>query len=238
MYVADLQYPVVPEYLGYFESPVFRADCADKVLMHGDSAYVAYSGSGMLVLDMSHPQWPLLAGCYRCDGSHLVMDLAFDWPYVYMAGINGLAVAEILPEGAISELAEDLSGRQAYKVSTANGYAYSMGPNEFTVMRLSLNPGKVDHPHGAPVAEYSLTQNYPNPFNARTVITYQLPQAGAMRLAVYNTLGQEVVRLSDGVQAAGSHRVEWNAEELPSGVYVAQLTAGGKRHAMKMLLVK
>jgi predicted acyl esterase len=67
--------------------------------------------------------------------------------------------------------------------------------------------------------EFELMQNYPNPFNAQTSIGYTITTTGRVRLSVYNTLGQEVAVLVNGVQDAGVKRESWNAGSAASGVY-------------------
>ena len=83
-----------------------------------------------------------------------------------------------------------------------------------------------------------LAQNFPNPFNPATAITYTLPSQAHVKLAVYNTLGQEVARLVDGIQDAGHKSITWDASSLPSGVYLCRLETGGVAQTRKMLLVK
>ena len=89
-----------------------------------------------------------------------------------------------------------------------------------------------------PPTQYALTQNYPNPFNPSTVISYQLPTGGYVTLKLYNTLGQEVATLVDGIQDAGFKSVTFDASQLPSGVYFYRLQAGAIVQNRKMLLVK
>jgi len=89
-----------------------------------------------------------------------------------------------------------------------------------------------------PPAQYALTQNYPNPFNPSTVISYQLPAGGYVTLKLYNTLGQEVATLVDGIQDAGFKSVTFDASRLPSGVYFYRLQSGTFIQNRKMLLVK
>ncbi|GJQ31460.1 MAG: hypothetical protein HBSAPP04_02990 [Ignavibacteriaceae bacterium] len=90
---------------------------------------------------------------------------------------------------------------------------------------------------GVPV-ELSLQQNYPNPFNPVTVIRYALPVAGYAELRVYNSAGELVKVLVNGEIPAGEHSFEFNAADLPSGIYFYRLDFGGKRIARKMLLLK
>ncbi|MFQ5869039.1 MAG: T9SS type A sorting domain-containing protein, partial [Candidatus Zixiibacteriota bacterium] len=85
---------------------------------------------------------------------------------------------------------------------------------------------------------YELSQNYPNPFNASTVIEYQLPQATAVRLEVYNLLGEKVAALVNDVEEAGYKSVTWDASEVSSGLYFYKLTAGDFTQTRRMMLVK
>ena len=85
---------------------------------------------------------------------------------------------------------------------------------------------------------YGLEQNHPNPFNPTTTIEYTLPLSGEVSLTVYNLLGEEVASLINGNMPAGKHRVSWDASNLPSGVYLYRLQAGGFVQTKKMLLFK
>ncbi len=86
--------------------------------------------------------------------------------------------------------------------------------------------------------DYALFQNYPNPFNPTTQIRYALPQAGRVRLTVYNALGQQVARLVDLRQEAGAYSVTWDARDFASGVYYYRLEAGSFREVKKLVLLK
>jgi len=89
-------------------------------------------------------------------------------------------------------------------------------------------------------AKFELHQNYPNPFNPSTTIGFQVPGAAAswVRLAVFNLIGQEVAVLVNGMRNAGSHVVTFDADNLPSGIYVYQLTAGGFSSTRSMVLLR
>lgn len=83
-----------------------------------------------------------------------------------------------------------------------------------------------------------LCRNYPNPFNPVTAIGYVLPEPALVRLDIFNSAGQHVSTLLNQKMSAGSHRIFWNAEGMPSGVYVCRLSAGGYVRVRKMLLLK
>jgi len=92
------------------------------------------------------------------------------------------------------------------------------------------------------VNTFQLKQNYPNPFNPATTITYQLPVNSFVRLSVYNLLGQVVKELVNKHQASGSHRIVFDAGDLPAGEYFYRLqassSAGNFTQVKKMLLIK
>lgn len=85
---------------------------------------------------------------------------------------------------------------------------------------------------------YSLSQNYPNPFNPTTVIGYQLPSAGEVRLVVYDLLGREIKLLVNEKMPAGTHTVEFDGGGLSSGVYFYRLSAGSFIQSRGMILLK
>ena len=90
---------------------------------------------------------------------------------------------------------------------------------------------------------YGLKQNTPNPFNPSTAIGYQLPEAGRVRLVVYNLLGQEVRVLVDERMEAGSFTATWDGADasgrrVASGVYLYRMQAGRFSDTRRMLLLK
>ncbi len=92
---------------------------------------------------------------------------------------------------------------------------------------------------GAAPKIFGLSQNYPNPFNPSTNIQFTVPTDGRVVLKVYNTLGQEVATLFDGVATAGQYnQATFNASHLASGIYFSRLEFGGQMQMKKMLLLK
>jgi hypothetical protein len=85
---------------------------------------------------------------------------------------------------------------------------------------------------------YGLYQNYPNPFNPTTTIRLDLPEDQVVSLTVFNLLGQEVAKLTEGSYAAGEHSVRADFTALPSGVYLYRLRAGAFVDVKKLLVVK
>jgi len=85
---------------------------------------------------------------------------------------------------------------------------------------------------------FALEQNFPNPFNPSTVVRFALPTAGNVTLNVYNTLGEKVAELVNGLMPAGNHTVQFDASYLNSGLYIYEIKAGSFTASRKMLLIK
>ncbi|MBP1691949.1 MAG: Por secretion system C-terminal sorting protein, partial [Bacteroidetes bacterium] len=147
-----------------------------------------------------------------------------------------------------TDVVEHLSNRPLEPVGTAWHSALASDPSVISARWTLLgDPALViksrgtasndDPPAGVP-SDYVLDQNFPNPFNPSTTIQYALPHATFVRLSVFNTLGQRVAVLQDGVQEAGYHRAEFDGARVSSGVYYYRIEAGSFTAMKKMMLVK
>jgi 5'-nucleotidase len=85
---------------------------------------------------------------------------------------------------------------------------------------------------------FELSQNYPNPFNPSTLISYRLPAAASIRLAVYDMLGREVSLLVNEPQSAGAYQVRFDGSGLASGVYLYRIQAGEYTQSRKLMLLR
>ncbi|MCB9206029.1 MAG: T9SS type A sorting domain-containing protein [Ignavibacteriales bacterium] len=91
--------------------------------------------------------------------------------------------------------------------------------------------------------KFELSQNYPNPFNPTTTIKYSVPsnmksKKAEVKLVVYDVLGREVKTLVNHAQKPGNYQIDFNANNLPSGVYYYQFKAGSFIQTKKMVLLK
>ena len=85
---------------------------------------------------------------------------------------------------------------------------------------------------------FELGGNYPNPFNPTTTISFTVPEASPVRLAVYDMLGREVSVLIDANVSAGQMEVVFDAGGLPTGTYLYRLSTPQGSFVKKMMLVK
>lgn len=86
--------------------------------------------------------------------------------------------------------------------------------------------------------EFKLHQNYPNPFNPSTIISYDLPEGGAVSIRIYDLTGRLVTTLVEENKAAGRYQVTLNAAALSSGVYFYELKTDRFSSVKKFTLIK
>jgi hypothetical protein len=75
----------------------------------------------------------------------------------------------------------------------------------------------------APITAPTLYPVSPNPFQNATQIEFSLPSPAEVQVRILNMLGQEVATLQKGMVKAGRHRLVWQRNDLPAGVYYVQL---------------
>ncbi|MFH0735356.1 MAG: phosphodiester glycosidase family protein [bacterium] len=85
---------------------------------------------------------------------------------------------------------------------------------------------------------FDLEQNYPNPFNPSTIINYSIMESGLVNISVYNTLGQKVSEILNKTQNPGNYSVNFDAQNLSSGVYFYTLKTNNFTQTKKMILVR
>jgi hypothetical protein len=174
------------------------------------------------------------AGTYvQMDGVDDYLHQAADslnWPsgVKYDPDSNGVHIASL---GVHEHWNDGMNKQYSRNLGTGNGIELTK------VDRVTL---VAENPQTVP-QQFVLYQNYPNPFNPTTVIKFSLPDVGTghvVSLRVYNTLGQEVATLVDGIQDAGLKSITFDASRLPSGVYYYRLNVGASALQKKMTLVK
>ena len=84
---------------------------------------------------------------------------------------------------------------------------------------------------------FILYQNYPNPFNESTRISYSIPKAGFVSLKIYNLLGQEVRTLVNEFQRPGNHSLNFDTDNLSSGMYIYKIQVGNEFYNTKKMLL-
>jgi YD repeat-containing protein len=164
-----------------------------------------------------------------------------------------LLMGFILGEGTRSAPADPLSitytydaiGRltsASYGDSVTAVYTYDASSNitSIVVAPPALDAGG-EAPIGAPKA-FAFGSSVPNPFAATTGLTYALPAAARVNLAIYDTAGRGVRRLVDAVQAPGYYVARWDGRDesgrsVANGMYFLRLVAGEFEGTRRVVLL-
>jgi hypothetical protein len=111
------------------------------------------------------------------------------------------------------------------QIEEAGRYLYRLVQMDFDGKTTAFEP--VEFLFSGPES-FRLGQNYPNPFNPITIIPYDVAQRSQVRIDVFNVLGQRVQTLVNEVKNPGSYRLDFNASQLASGMYIVRYTVQGK----------
>ncbi len=224
--------------------------------LKANELYMSAKEGAFMILDVSDPANP--AELYATYSEYPGFSVSVKDPYAYFAnGNGGLSVYNVSdPENpAVAAYCYSFSDLFAF-YATVNldtvylasgcvaGWDCNASANRIYILKNSL----VDVRDGAPVKTQkphviSLLNNYPNPFNPSTTIRYELKTGGHVTMKIFNTLGQEVRSLFNGIQQAGSGEIRWDGtdnkgNQVSSGVYVYRIQAGDAVKSKKMILLK
>ena len=111
-------------------------------------------------------------------------------------------------------------------------------PNNNIVLKIAetvvgIEEGGEIRPH-----KFELEQNYPNPFNPITTILYSISNRSNVLVKVYDILGNEVATLVNEEKEQGVYKINFDANNLASGLYFYRIQAGSFVDTKKMILLK
>jgi predicted GH43/DUF377 family glycosyl hydrolase len=154
------------------------------------------------------------------------------------------------------EIQRSADRKEFSTVGFVKGYGTTTGQHSYTYSDKNLENGKyyyrlkqVDFNGGNEYSDvievewrafnsYLLEQNYPNPFNPATKIGYGIQTRSNVKITILNAIGEEIAVVLNEEKESGYHTVEFNASNLPSGVYFYRLQAGSYVETKKMILLK
>jgi len=112
-----------------------------------------------------------------------------------------------------------------------HGEKPDMGAYEFFIIDGVANRNRI-------LNTFALYQNYPNPVNPDTKIKFILPKQEKVKIEIFNLLGQKVITLVDKIYRAGQHEIDFNGNNVSSGVYFYRIDAGNYHDVKKMTLLR
>ncbi|MEO8664071.1 MAG: T9SS type A sorting domain-containing protein [Ignavibacteria bacterium] len=180
----------------------------------------------------------------NCDG--ISVD-RFNYVYFSTWGIQSIVRYDINFSGEPLVIASSLSNPADIYINNIAPFEDTLaipnaGNSTVTFIRL-MYPTGINKINNTVPGSFELSQNYPNPFNPVTKIRFDITsdvkrQMSDVRLSVYDALGKEITTLVNEKISAGSYEVEFNGNNLPSGVYFYKIMSGSFIEVKKMTLLK
>ncbi|MDR3628480.1 MAG: T9SS type A sorting domain-containing protein, partial [Ignavibacteriaceae bacterium] len=138
-----------------------------------------------------------------------------------------------------TEVDSGLTLEHEFKLIISNNYLFA-GSVDGTIWKRPLSEmisGTAELNYIIPNS-FSLKQNYPNPFNPSTVISYAIPKASLVTIKVYDVLGKEIRSLVNEEKSAGNYSIQFNGDNLASGIYFYQMKSENFVQTRKLILMK
>ncbi|MBN1634295.1 MAG: T9SS type A sorting domain-containing protein [Ignavibacteria bacterium] len=167
--------------------------------------------------------------------------IKFDWAYARRPGFdNDKLIVKVSTDGGTT-FPYIIFNKQGSTLATAGDYSSSFVPNssQWGTFAIAISGLTNINPvvPGIPVT-YELSQNYPNPFNPKTKINFSVPAKDYVKLVVYDILGKEVATPVNGEINAGFYSIDFNANNLTSGIYFYKLETKYFSQTKRMILLK
>ncbi|MBN2170235.1 MAG: metallophosphoesterase [Candidatus Krumholzibacteriota bacterium] len=142
-----------------------------------------------------------------------------------------------LSEGTILQVDTSPAGWDVYYVEV------DIAPESWGTITLTVTEPTAVPGGEAPALVMKLPPNHPNPFNPATTMPFFLPRAQHARLRIFDAAGRPLAVLVDGALEAGWHRAEWRGRddrgrEMPAGVYLVRLEAGGEARTRRIAMIR
>ena len=163
---------------------------------------------------------------------------AFDADFQISSQTESISVTKTLKENGgqwnyLTSISLKNSGNISIKINdNASGNVVA---DAFRIIRsgniTSVEPTEIPN-------DFIIYQNYPNPFNPATTIKFRINSRQNISIKVYDILGNEIATLVNEVKEIGSYEVNFNGENLASGVYFYRVITEKETSTMKMILLK
>lgn len=211
-----------------------------ELSLRGKYAYIASYDFGLFIVDIEDSYNPEYCGNYTylsCSWE----SIEIEENYAYLGSRGGMHILDLkYPRGP--SIAGSYHAGVTFEVKYNEGTIFVPSGILFGIISNNLITEITDTEKSMIISSNFLYQNYPNPFNDETVFKYNLEKTAEVNLSVYNSLGQKVETLINTKISAGTHSINWQTNDIASGVYFYRLTVSNQSETVtetrKCLLIK
>jgi glucose/arabinose dehydrogenase len=226
--------------------PLTAKDSANVRSMKQPAALIQ-AHSAPMAIEFSNPSFPpqFRNGAFTALRGSWNRKYATGFKIVYLdfdnsADTTANYVADFVRGFLTDSVGKKAWGRPVGVETDSRGNLY-IGIDDLTECILLVSPNaptKVKKTESKSSSPLGLLRNYPNPFNPVTDITFTLTESVHTELAVFDVAGKTVKQLINERKEAGTHTVQFDGSQLPSGTYFATLRAGESVETNQMSLLK
>jgi hypothetical protein len=237
--VYDVSDPIAPQLVSVLE--LQQPGIVTDAVFRNDLVYLVQRDVGLWIVDLTEPPAPVVLGYLATPGQARALRL--EGHHVYVAdGTAGLRMIDVADPTAPVEIGHHDTGDDAQGLFVDGGRIYlADGDDGLWILRDDLATAVPDD--GTPAARANRLAVYPNPFNPRTSMAFALERPQAVRLAICDLAGREIVVLAERSYEAGRHTVTWDGRgaagrAVATGTYVVRLAGEGWTEGRKVTLVR
>jgi hypothetical protein len=231
--VFSLADPAAPQLVRSLLLPNYYISFQWDLAVTDHYAYVADDAAGLVTVDISQPENPIVVGEMLGD---TVTQVAAIGNMVVRDGNSRINVFDmsdptdprIIGYYPTLEIFGDIKILGSYVITTSS---------ELRVYQCDALTNAVVPSEPLPT-EFTLLPPYPNPFNSVLSIPFNIPVQKEVIINIYNILGQRVKEFALSPQTPGMHRVLWNSSECASGLYLVRMMVNGQEYEQKVVLLK
>jgi hypothetical protein len=211
------------------------------IAVYQNHAYITLDSgpsSNLVVVDISDPIFPVQVASVPVEGEAGRIEINNGFAYL-ACDDAGMRIFDVRTPSNPVETGFYVGTPESRDIAVSEDFVLLATDNLLNVLDASI---------ALPVAEiasqdlpndYTLSLVYPNPFNGTTRATLSLPVSGDLSVTLFNTLGQQVMTVADGVYSAGTHTYAIDANDLSSGIYILHAEfSNGSTMSRKLMLLR
>jgi len=188
----------------------------------------------------SSQNYPVIAQIHTSSG---IQQAELFWTDDTSVGFNAVSMTNSGQDSFYAEIPAQTAGSTVYYYISAQSnlgktrtkpLTAPLGYYKFKVLPVtSIQLSRVEG-----ISNIVVFPSYPNPFNPITNIEFFLPVTTQLQVKIYNALGEKITTLHQGELNAGIHQLQWNAQNMGSGIYFYEISTAGFRKISKIMLLK